>query len=121
MLKFSQMKDVEVLEPPTARFKRSDKWKPVYSWLESLNMGSVVGARAIEVWLETNPILRAELLEKHTRHHLFHYIQKCHTNIIKKKKKKVLNGVVVRSIILLKLICSILHIDFSGKIHAILI
>ena len=96
MLKSSQMKDVEVLEPPTARFKRSDKWKPVYSWLESLNMGSVVGARAIEVWLETNPTLRAELLGKHTRHHLFHYIQKCHTNIIKKKKKQVLNGVVVR-------------------------
>lgn len=92
MRRTDQMENLEVLEPPTARFRRSDKWKPVYAWLESLNLGSVVGAKVIDAWLENNPALREELLGKHTRHHLFHYIQKCHTNIIKKKKKEVLNG-----------------------------
>eukprot|EP00252_Welwitschia_mirabilis_P001771 TRINITY_DN11711_c0_g1_i2.p1 TRINITY_DN11711_c0_g1~~TRINITY_DN11711_c0_g1_i2.p1 ORF type:complete len:459 (-),score=86.61 TRINITY_DN11711_c0_g1_i2:147-1523(-) len=75
------------LEPPTARFKRSDKWKPIYSWLESLNVHGVVKTKAIDEWLSQNPEIKDELQSKHSRYHLIHYIQKCHTKILKKKER----------------------------------
>ncbi|MCO5550250.1 hypothetical protein L7F22_003733 [Adiantum nelumboides] len=82
---------MEKVEPPTTPFQRKEKWKPVYAWLETLDTTSVVGAKAIDTWLENNTLLKEELLGQHTRHHLFHYIQKCHTGLIKKKLKQVLD------------------------------
>lgn len=96
MRKTDKMENLEVLEPPTARFRRSEKWKPVYAWLESLDTGSVVGAKVIEIWLENNPSVKQDLLGKHTRQHLLHYIQKCHASLMKKKKNHLLNGTKAR-------------------------
>lgn len=92
MRRAEQEGELELVEPPTARFRRSEKWRPVYVWLESLDSGSVVGSKAIDAWLSRNPSIKEDLLGKHTRHHLFHYIQKCHSNILKKRRKLVLNG-----------------------------
>ncbi|KAI5065338.1 hypothetical protein GOP47_0020033 [Adiantum capillus-veneris] len=82
---------MEKVEPSTTPFQRKEKWKPVYAWLETLDTGSVVGTKVIDAWLENNPSLKEDLLGQHTRHHLFHYIQKCHTGLIKKKMKQGLN------------------------------
>jgi hypothetical protein len=81
---------VEVHGQPAARFQRSEKWMPVYKWLESLELDSLVAAKVVEAWLDSNPSLRDELLKEHTRQHLFRYVLKCHNNLLKKKKKQAL-------------------------------
>lgn len=83
-----QTETAEWLEPPTARFKRSDKWKPIYSWLESLDAQEIVRTKTIGDWLTQNPDVREDLESKHSRYHLIHYIQKCHAKILKKKEKQ---------------------------------
>ncbi|KAJ7532675.1 hypothetical protein O6H91_13G014300 [Diphasiastrum complanatum] len=77
----------QLLEPPLRRFKRSDKWKPVWLWLEKLDQDKVVRANDISRWLLANPDLTAELRATHSRDHLLRYIQKCHHIVLKKKKK----------------------------------
>ncbi|GLJ47466.1 hypothetical protein SUGI_1001880 [Cryptomeria japonica] len=83
-----QMETAEWLEPPTARFKRSDKWKPIYSWLESLDCEEIVRTKTIVEWLSQNPDVREELESKHSRYHMIHYVQKCHSKILKKREKQ---------------------------------
>lgn len=83
-----QTETAEWLEPPTARFKRSDKWKPIYSWLESLDAQEIVRTKTIGEWLTQNTDVREDLESKHSRYHLIHYIQKCHAKILKKREKQ---------------------------------
>jgi hypothetical protein len=37
------------------RFQRTDLWKPVYQWLETLEMDSLVETKQISDWLSSNP------------------------------------------------------------------
>ena len=103
----SQIDHLEVPAQPAARFQRSEKWMPVYKWLESLDLDSLVGAKAIEAWLDGNPCLREELLKEHTRQHLFRYVQKCHNNLLKKKKKQALKVAMVRYVTVFRFIFNI--------------
>ncbi|KAH9299106.1 hypothetical protein KI387_030788, partial [Taxus chinensis] len=84
-----QIETAEWLEPPTARFKRSDKWKPIYSWLESLDCEEIVRTKTIVEWLSQNPDVREDLQSKHSRYHMIHYVQKCHSKILKKREKQM--------------------------------
>ncbi|RAL39070.1 hypothetical protein DM860_011556 [Cuscuta australis] len=69
------------------RFQRTDQWKPVYSWLESLDMDEVVKSKDILHWLTENVDVRDQLSSRHSRYHLMHYIKKCHVKILKRKGK----------------------------------
>lgn len=60
----------------------TEKWRPVYVWLESLNQREVVKAVEIGEWLEAHPDVRQRLRMSHTNEHIFNYIQKCHTRMI---------------------------------------
>ncbi|XP_074316539.1 uncharacterized protein LOC141652833 [Silene latifolia] len=71
-----------------ARFQRTDQWRPVYSWLESLDLDDVIGSNEISDWLAANPEVYDQLSVRHSRHHLMHYVKKCHIKILKKKKGK---------------------------------
>nr|XP_011463266.1 PREDICTED: uncharacterized protein LOC105351200 isoform X1 [Fragaria vesca subsp. vesca] len=73
---------------PHARFQRTDQWRPVYSWLESLNSGDVVKSKDISEWLTSNPEIQEYLCSRHTRYHLMHYIKKCHMKILKRRERK---------------------------------
>ncbi|KAG8048059.1 hypothetical protein GUJ93_ZPchr0008g11403 [Zizania palustris] len=48
------------------RFQRTDLWKPVYKWLESLEMESLVTSKQISEWLTSNPQIMDRLVEKHS-------------------------------------------------------
>ncbi|KAF6161458.1 hypothetical protein GIB67_009337 [Kingdonia uniflora] len=74
-------------EPPAARFQRTDQWKPVYAWLESLDKDEVVKSKDITDWLEEQPSVKEKLCARHSRYHLMHYIQKCHMKILKRRGK----------------------------------
>ncbi|ONI07981.1 hypothetical protein PRUPE_5G151300 [Prunus persica] len=77
---------------PHARFQRTDQWRPVYIWLESLDKDEVVKSKDISDWLTENPDIQEQLCSRHSRYHLMHYIKKCHMKILKRReKKKVLN------------------------------
>lgn len=60
----------------------TEKWRPVYIWLEALNQREVVKATEITEWLEAHPEIRQRLRLNHTNEHIFNYIQKCHTRMI---------------------------------------
>ncbi|CAL0327627.1 unnamed protein product [Lupinus luteus] len=70
-----------------ARFQRTDKWIPVYSWLEALDKDEVVKSDEIADWLTENPKIQEQLSSKHSQHHLLHYIKKCHSKILKRREK----------------------------------
>ncbi|KAK8953487.1 hypothetical protein KSP40_PGU002623 [Platanthera guangdongensis] len=69
------------------RFQRTDQWRPVYSWLESLENNTIVNSKEITDWLSSNTDFRDRLLARHSRYHLMHYIQKLHLKLLKKKGK----------------------------------
>ncbi|TVU51682.1 hypothetical protein EJB05_03123, partial [Eragrostis curvula] len=46
------------------KFQRNDLWKPVYLWLESLEIGSLVETKHISEWLMWNPKVMDRLVEK---------------------------------------------------------
>lgn len=71
------------------RFQRTDQWRPVYSWLESLATDEPVKSKDILDWLTENPEIREQLYARHSRYHLMHYIKKCHMKILKRKEKKM--------------------------------
>ena len=73
---------------PHARFQRTDQWRPVYSWLESLEKDEVVKSKDISDWLNENPKVQEQLCSRHSRYHLMHYIKKCHMKILKRREKK---------------------------------
>ncbi|CAO2826483.1 unnamed protein product [Amaranthus hypochondriacus] len=68
-----------------ARFQRTEQWRPVYSWLESLDTDEVIKSKDIADWLATNPEVNEQLGSRHSRYHLTHYIKKCHMKILKRK------------------------------------
>ncbi|XP_059443009.1 uncharacterized protein LOC132175173 [Corylus avellana] len=76
-------------ENPPYRFQRTDQWRPVYIWLESLNQNEVVKSKEISDWLSANPDVQEQLCSRHSRYHLMHYIKKCHIKILKRKEKKM--------------------------------
>jgi hypothetical protein len=69
------------------RFQRTDIWKPVYQWLESLEMDSLVETKQILDWLTSNPKIMDRLVEKHSKYHLIHYTQRMHLKLLKKRGK----------------------------------
>ncbi|PQQ17388.1 uncharacterized protein Pyn_06720 [Prunus yedoensis var. nudiflora] len=73
---------------PHARFQRTDQWRPVYIWLESLDKDEVVKSKDISDWLTENPDIQEQLCSRHSRYHLMHYIKKCHMKILKRREKK---------------------------------
>ncbi|OIW17258.1 hypothetical protein TanjilG_22370 [Lupinus angustifolius] len=75
------------LDLSNARFQRTDQWIPVYSWLEALDKDKVVKSNEIVDWLTENPKVQEQLSSKHSRHHLIHYIKKCHSKILKRREK----------------------------------
>ncbi|CAA0826348.1 Unknown protein, partial [Striga hermonthica] len=70
------------------RFQRTDQWRPVYSWLESLDTDEVIKSNDVIDWLTANPEIRDHLYSRHSRYHLMHYIKKCHIKILKRKEKQ---------------------------------
>ncbi|GER49982.1 N-acetyl-gamma-glutamyl-phosphate reductase [Striga asiatica] len=77
------------------RFQRTDQWRPVYSWLESLDTDEVIKSNDVIDWLTANPEIRDHLYSRHSRYHLMHYIKKCHIKILKRKEKQ---GLIVAKI-----------------------
>jgi hypothetical protein len=69
------------------KFQRTDLWKPVYQWLESLEMDSLVETKQISDWLTSNPKIMDRLVEKHSKYHLIHYTQRMHLKLLKKRGK----------------------------------
>ncbi|XP_020586908.1 uncharacterized protein LOC110029125 [Phalaenopsis equestris] len=69
------------------RFQRTDQWRPVYSWLESMDKDMIVNSKEITEWLSLNTEFRDKLLARHSKYHLMHYIQKLHLKLLKKKGK----------------------------------
>lgn len=80
--------DVNQDDHSQARFQRTDQWKPVYTWLETLEDTELVKSNDIADWLSANPDVRDDLYSKHSRYHLMHYIKKCHVKILKRKERK---------------------------------
>ncbi|KAL6493619.1 hypothetical protein OROGR_032398 [Orobanche gracilis] len=70
------------------RFQRTDQWRPVYVWLESLDTDEVIKSIDVIDWLTANPEIRNDLYSRHSRYHLMHYIKKCHVKILKRKEKQ---------------------------------
>lgn len=85
-LESTQVKTVSQVEFPF-RFQRTDRWLPVYTWLESLNADEVVKSKDITDWLSANPKICEQLCSRHSRYHLTHYIKKCHAKILKRQDK----------------------------------
>ncbi|KAF8390642.1 hypothetical protein HHK36_025169 [Tetracentron sinense] len=83
-----QEKDTNQIEPPRARFQRTDQWIPIYSWLESLDKHEVVKSKDISDWLSENPSVKEQLFSRHSRYHLMHYIKKCHLKVLKRRAKQ---------------------------------
>uniref|UniRef100_A0ACD5ZVD0 Uncharacterized protein n=1 Tax=Avena sativa TaxID=4498 RepID=A0ACD5ZVD0_AVESA len=69
------------------RFQRTDLWKPVYQWLETLEMDTLVESKQISEWLAANPQVMNRLVEKHSKYHLIHYSQRMHLKLLKKRGK----------------------------------
>lgn len=91
-IKWQEEKEENQGDIPHARFQRTDQWRPVYIWLESLDKDEVVKSKDISDWLTENPDIQEQLCSRHSRYHLMHYIKKCHMKILKRReKKKVLN------------------------------
>ncbi|XP_047075274.1 uncharacterized protein LOC124685038 [Lolium rigidum] len=81
----------QVLDPDQSafpyRFQRTDLWKPVYQWLETLEMETLVESKQISDWLAANPQVMNRLVEKHSKYHLIHYSQRMHLKLLKKRGK----------------------------------
>jgi len=60
----------------------SEKWKPVWIWLQSLNRKDVVEAADVTAWLVRNPDYSKEIKQHHSHGALVHYVQKCHQRLI---------------------------------------
>lgn len=60
----------------------SEKWKPVWIWLQSLNRKDVVEASDVTAWLAGNPDYSKEIKQHHSHGALVHYVQKCHQRLI---------------------------------------
>ncbi|BBN04469.1 hypothetical protein MPTK1_3g04900 [Marchantia polymorpha subsp. ruderalis] len=60
----------------------TEKWRPVYVWLESLKHKEVVKGSEISEWLERHPDVGKKLHASHTHEHVFNYIQKCHSRML---------------------------------------
>ncbi|GLT75260.1 hypothetical protein SLA2020_469960 [Shorea laevis] len=84
-----QEKEPSQVDIHPARFQRTDQWRPVYSWLESLDADEVVKSKDISDWLNENATVKEDLFTRHSRYHLMHYIKKCHLKILKRNEKKV--------------------------------
>ncbi|KAG1363489.1 hypothetical protein COCNU_11G003160 [Cocos nucifera] len=69
------------------RFQRTDLWKPVYRWLESLDKDVLVSGKEISEWLSANPLVMERLFSKHSQYHMMHYIQRMHLKLLKKRGK----------------------------------
>ncbi|KAF8369412.1 hypothetical protein HHK36_032582 [Tetracentron sinense] len=83
-----QEKEDNHIEPPQARFQRTDQWIPVYSWLELLDKHEVVKSKEISDFLSENPKVEEQLYSRHSRYHLMHYIKKCHLKVLKRRAKQ---------------------------------
>lgn len=83
-----QEEEATQVDTPHARFQRTDQWRPVYSWLESLDRDEVVKSKDISDWLTENPGIQEHLFSRHSRYHLMHYIKKCHMKILKRRERK---------------------------------
>ncbi|EMS62481.1 Serine/threonine-protein kinase RIO1 [Triticum urartu] len=90
----------EVLDPDQSafpyRFQRTDLWKPVYQWLETLEMDSLVTSKQISDWLASNPQVMDRLVEKHSKYHLIHYSQRMHLKLLKKRGKLPKHSLAIR-------------------------
>ncbi|KAL5807623.1 hypothetical protein ACOSQ3_028314 [Xanthoceras sorbifolium] len=82
---------------PSARFQRTDQWIPIYSWLESLDQDEVVKSKDISYWLNENPQVKDQLCSRNSTYHLMHYIKKCLLKILKRREKKGLQLLGIRS------------------------
>lgn len=80
--------DVNQDDHSQVRFQRTDQWKPVYTWLETLEDTELVKSNDIADWLSANPDVRDDLYSRHSRYHLMHYIKKLHVKILKRKERK---------------------------------
>lgn len=60
----------------------SEKWKPVWGWLQSLGRTDVVEASEIIAWLDSNPEYAASIRAQHTNGVLVAYVQKCHQRLL---------------------------------------
>ncbi|PON77314.1 ribonucleoside-diphosphate reductase subunit beta [Parasponia andersonii] len=84
----NQEKEESQVDTPHARFQRTDQWRPVYSWLESLDKDEAVKSKDISDWLAENPQVMEQLCSRHSRYHLMHYIKKCHMKILRRRDRK---------------------------------
>lgn len=60
----------------------SEKWKPVWIWLQSLNRTKIVDSAEVSAWLESNPTYATEMKQFHSHGVLVHYVQKCHQRLV---------------------------------------
>ncbi|XP_057949574.1 uncharacterized protein LOC131144743 [Malania oleifera] len=80
------------VNPSQTHSKRSEKWIPVHAWLESLDKKGVVRSREISNWLSQNPLVKEQLYSRYSHYHLMHYVQKCHSRILKRRDKGKFNA-----------------------------
>jgi hypothetical protein len=68
---------------PSSRGKPvSQKWKPVWLWLQSLGRTKIVDSAEVAAWLNNNPAYAAEMKQYHSHGTLVHYVQKCHSRLV---------------------------------------
>lgn len=67
----------------------SEKWKPVWIWLQSLERKEVVESGEILAWLDNNPGYASEIRKQHTPGVLVAYVQKCHQRLISGRYTKI--------------------------------
>ena len=60
----------------------SEKWKPVWLWLQSLGRTKIVDSQEVTAWLNSNPAYAAEMKQYHSHGTLVHYVQKCHSRLV---------------------------------------
>lgn len=60
----------------------SEKWKPVWMWLQSLGRTKIVDSAEVTAWLESNPAYATEMKQFHSHGVLVHYVQKCHQRLV---------------------------------------
>ncbi|KAF3775637.1 Dynein assembly factor with WDR repeat domains 1 [Nymphaea thermarum] len=80
-----QETDAAMAEPKLYQFQRSDMWKPVYAWLETLNTTDIVKKSEIVRWLSENPAVKNALQSRNSRYNFMHYIQKLHKKLLRKR------------------------------------
>ncbi|CAN6464777.1 unnamed protein product [Victoria cruziana] len=83
-LPFDKEIDTVMAEPKLYQFQRSDMWKPVYAWLETLDTSEIVKKSEIVRWLSENPAAKSALQSRNSRYNFMHYIQKLHKKLLRK-------------------------------------